>query len=210
MNSRNLLAAACAVSAVAAAPSAASAATAINGSVSSISVQSSDPGLVLNATAIAFSPFILGNVGDTFTTDVLTIGTDETTVNFDDAFSAPVSVTFTFSSPAGSGGTATGSSNGFFQFFPVFNSCGIFTGGCGQVLWNNPTLINFGAGGQFSITLSNARFGTPGTANVSAQFELISNAVPEPSTWAMLILGFGVVGGAMRQSRKQKQRLTYA
>lgn len=29
-----------------------------------------------------------------------------------------------------------------------------------------------------------------------------AGAVPEPSTWAMLILGFGAVGGAMRQRRK--------
>lgn len=29
-----------------------------------------------------------------------------------------------------------------------------------------------------------------------------TGAVPEPSTWAMLILGFGAVGGAMRQRRR--------
>lgn len=34
-------------------------------------------------------------------------------------------------------------------------------------------------------------------------------AVPEPSTWAMLILGFGIVGGAMR-SRRTSLRLRYA
>lgn len=32
-------------------------------------------------------------------------------------------------------------------------------------------------------------------------------AVPEPSSWAMMLLGFGFVGGAMR-SAKRKQRLT--
>ncbi|MBM6577743.1 PEP-CTERM sorting domain-containing protein [Microvirga sp. SRT01] len=26
-------------------------------------------------------------------------------------------------------------------------------------------------------------------------------AVPEPSTWAMMIVGFGMVGGAMRRRR---------
>ncbi|WP_133366144.1 PEPxxWA-CTERM sorting domain-containing protein [Qipengyuania sediminis] len=35
------------------------------------------------------------------------------------------------------------------------------------------------------------------------------NAVPEPSTWAMLILGFGALGGMMRQ-RKQQARVAYA
>lgn len=34
------------------------------------------------------------------------------------------------------------------------------------------------------------------------------NAVPEPATWAMMIAGFGLVGGAMR--RRQSVRVTYA
>ena len=31
-------------------------------------------------------------------------------------------------------------------------------------------------------------------------------AVPEPSTWAMMLLGFGMIGSAMRRSRKQTVR----
>jgi hypothetical protein len=31
-------------------------------------------------------------------------------------------------------------------------------------------------------------------------------AVPEPATWAMLLLGFGAVGFAMRRSRRQTKR----
>mgnify|MGYP000088301470 CR=1 FL=1 len=34
--------------------------------------------------------------------------------------------------------------------------------------------------------------------------------VPEPSAWALLILGFGAVGGALRRSRKVRVTLTYA
>ncbi len=34
-------------------------------------------------------------------------------------------------------------------------------------------------------------------------------AVPEPSTWAMLILGFGAVGGAMRSARKRRTTLSF-
>lgn len=35
-------------------------------------------------------------------------------------------------------------------------------------------------------------------------------AVPEPSTWAMMLLGFGFVGGAMRARRRQKLTVSYA
>lgn len=34
-------------------------------------------------------------------------------------------------------------------------------------------------------------------------------AVPEPATWALLILGFGGVGGAMRSARKRRPVLNY-
>lgn len=42
----------------------------------------------------------------------------------------------------------------------------------------------------------------------------LAAAVPEPGTWAMLILGFGAVGGAMRRrtvtAKTARMRLTYA
>jgi hypothetical protein len=31
---------------------------------------------------------------------------------------------------------------------------------------------------------------------------VVNNAVPEPSTWAMMLLGFGVAGVALRKGRK--------
>ena len=43
--------------------------------------------------------------------------------------------------------------------------------------------------------------GLPGNVTVTA-------AVPEPATWAMLILGFGLVGAAMR--KRQSVRVRYA
>lgn len=39
-------------------------------------------------------------------------------------------------------------------------------------------------------------------ANNQTQVFLVSSPVPEPATWAMLILGFGVVGGALRRRRR--------
>ena len=51
---------------------------------------------------------------------------------------------------------------------------------------------------------------TPATLDGSLFFyDLVSNSVPEPATWAMMLVGFGVVGGAMRaQSRAKAASLT--
>lgn len=38
----------------------------------------------------------------------------------------------------------------------------------------------------------------------------LAGAVPEPSTWALLILGFAAVGGAMRSARRQRPLLSYS
>lgn len=35
-------------------------------------------------------------------------------------------------------------------------------------------------------------------------------AVPEPATWAMMLLGFGFVGGALRSARSRKNKITFA
>lgn len=38
--------------------------------------------------------------------------------------------------------------------------------------------------------------------DISLSTESIVNSVPEPATWAMMILGFGMVGGAVRRKRR--------
>jgi len=189
------------------APAAAS--TTITGEVSNIDARASDPGLVVQANPVAFPSFTLNNVGDYADFTVLTIGTREGSVEFDDLFSYPITATFTFSSPAGATGPAvTGSTSGFIQ---LFTSCGIINGGCGRVEWNAPSVFNFGTGGQFSVELFDTTFGTPGTANVTGRFTLLAPGVPEPSTWALLILGFGAVGFMMRSSRRrQNVTVSYA
>ena len=62
-------------------------------------------------------------------------------------------------------------------------------------------LFNFGTGGATGLTFSpdakgfsNAAIYTPG-------------AVPEPATWAMMLLGFGGMGMALRRSRRQSKYL---
>nr|WP_309642845.1 PEPxxWA-CTERM sorting domain-containing protein [Phenylobacterium sp.] len=49
---------------------------------------------------------------------------------------------------------------------------------------------------------TNTPFG-PAIGNVS-----ISSAVPEPATWAMMIIGFGAVGGVARNARRRQSFAT--
>ncbi len=44
--------------------------------------------------------------------------------------------------------------------------------------------------------------------NVNYAFRIVGNGVPEPAAWAMMLAGFGLVGGAMR--RRQKVSVSYA
>lgn len=59
------------------------------------------------------------------------------------------------------------------------------------------------AGTQIGATASNLVFG------MAAQPDAMG-AVPEPATWAFMILGFGAIGGAMRRQRKATVKVSYA
>lgn len=187
----------------------AAAAVTITGGVNSVTVASADPGLVITASPVAFPSFVLNNVGDFRDFTVLTIGTNESSVELDDLTPLPISVAFRFTNPAGTtGAPIIGTTVGFYE---LFSSCGILAGGCGTAVFNAPSVFSFGQGGRFSVALSSATFATPGTANVTGRFTLVSAPVPEPSTWAMLVLGFGAIGGAMRSRRTAKSvRVNYA
>jgi PEP-CTERM motif-containing protein len=65
-----------------------------------------------------------------------------------------------------------------------------------SALW----LVNVGAGPTHTITVTNGQ----GVSN--AQIFGFGGAVPEPATWAMMLLGFGGIGMAMRR-RKANGRL---
>ena len=187
----------------------AAAATTITGEATSINLRDMDPGLVVYADSTPFS-FSLNNVGDTFTTSVMRIGTEEGSLNLDDYVNYAISAAFTFASPAGTSGPAvTGTTDGTFTFLGI-GDCPGFISDCGRVQWNNPTLFSFGTGGQFSLELSDATFDLPGSASVQGTFTLLAPSIPEPSTWALMILGFGAVGFMMRSSRRQNVKVSYA
>jgi hypothetical protein len=183
--------------------SASQATTTIEGGATDVTFNTGDPGLVITASPVPFGPFDLDlDVGtltpSSFTTDVLSIGTDETTINlFEDTNSLPISVGFSFTNPFGTtGDPITG------------ETFGVWLIDIGVVRWDGPSTFNFGNGGAFSLALSDTIFGTPGTANVSGTFTLISeSAVPEPATWAMMLMGFGAVGFAMRRKRSAERPL---
>ena len=61
--------------------------------------------------------------------------------------------------------------------------------------------------GTFNLNQSNLYF-TAGSDGFSISTSGLAGGVPEPATWAMLILGFGVVGGAMR--RRHSVNVRYA
>lgn len=53
--------------------------------------------------------------------------------------------------------------------------------------------------------------GTNWASNSSANIQLqTASAVPEPATWAMMLLGIAAVGGAMRTRRRQNVTVRYA
>jgi hypothetical protein len=64
------------------------------------------------------------------------------------------------------------------------------------------------SGGTVTFSGNSVFLNVSGLNAVDGQFATVNvSAVPEPATWAMMIGGFGMVGGAMRSARR-KQKLT--
>lgn len=77
--------------------------------------------------------------------------------------------------------------------FTQFAGGPLFTGTAANPMFNTGTFtLNSIVSGRSTLTIS-----------------AVAGAVPEPSTWAMMIMGFGMIGGAMRYSRR-KTTVAYA
>lgn len=80
----------------------------------------------------------------------------------------------------------------------------------GQLASVNSYGLSFGpAYGDFNPGLNSSWGEFNGYVPTFIHAKFIADAVPEPSTWALLILGFGVVGSAMRRKNKLQARYAF-
>ena len=180
----------------------------------------SGTGLIVNTSKVGDlgTGFSLDNVGDSYSyTPLFKIWTPESDVGADDLVAKPISVAFSFLSPESFGGNVNGGTVGQSQLWGIVQN--------GLVSWDNLGVqtFAFGNGGQLQVKLDNyVQFGnglfglTDKKGKVGATFTLLSNSapggaggVPEPANWAMMIAGFGMIGGAMR-SRRGKTSVSFA
>jgi hypothetical protein len=155
--------------------------------------------------------FNLTNVGDTTGYQTLfRIYTNETSWNFDDGNAQPITLSFNFSAPA------PGSSGGFGGETDTASFLGFNTHGTLDWSGTGSTLLNFTSGYQVRVDLESLSEsynhgdgfldlnpGIQNGADVRAKFTLLAvpTAVPEPATWGMMIMGFGLAGAVIRRRR---------
>lgn len=116
---------------------------------------------------------------------------------------------FGFNNVAGTfGGTPGTASTISFGRGSLFSGFSITAPNLGFTQFSAPTLFTgplsapvFSMG---SFTLINPFFGN-GRLNISQ----VQSAVPEPATWAMMLVGFGLTGAAMRH-RRRRTSITFA
>lgn len=181
----------------------------------SISAHTAGSGLLISTSKVGdmTTGFDLTNVGDTKSfSPLFTIRTNESDVGADDLVSQSISVLFSFTQPGAVNGSVTGETVGEAAFFGIFQN--------GLLTWNDGgvTTFDFGSNGVVQVALDNNvafnsgifGLGSKG-AKVGATFTMLEAAapVPEPASWAMLIAGFGLVGGAMR-ARKANTTVSFA
>lgn len=86
------------------------------------------------------------------------------------------------------------------------------TGKVNNVTTTNPDGIELGslagatlAPGTYTLHITGKAFGTRGTGSYAGTLDFIATPAPEPAAWALMILGFGAIGFAMRRQRSAQQ-----
>jgi hypothetical protein len=160
--------------------------------------------------------FNLTSINQSATLNLFNISSPEDQVNGDDTTPKPISVVFSFTAPSVKTGTVNGDTDGEIVQVTAnsYYQAGVLT-------WDNngDTTVNFGGAGSLLIHLNDVVFdkganynpryddddvglgNTPGL--VKAVFTLKAGAVPEPASWAMMIVGFFGLGAMLRATRRQ-------
>lgn len=63
--------------------------------------------------------------------------------------------------------------------------------------------------GSDSLFFNFSRLSSQADDQISGNIAVVETAAPKPGTWALMLLGFGLVGRAMRSARTSRMRLSF-
>jgi hypothetical protein len=191
-------------------------ATVFTGTWELTNYENSDPGLVLGVHNLSPSAFSIDlGASDPQYLDLFKLYTNEETINPDDTAQSPIALKFAFSAPTPNTGPLEigGTTQGWATFLGIYQG-GQLTwanGGQATLQWANG-VPGISAPGNMTLSVNGGTFnegffgvdeGKKHGMVVTAKFDWDNDpvGVPEPATWAMMIMGFGAAGSVIRRRR---------